>query len=316
MEGELKQNMLEHRRWMIQETIRTPCNGCGHADFRQITEENGLPIVACRRCALVSVRPRPTEAELKRFYAQYLESGAEQLWRRATEAMLQRDARRLARCFPAAGELLDVGCGFGFFLELMRARGWRVNGCDASAAAVDHARNRLQPASVRLGAFHELDWPPARFDLITFWYVLHHLADPRRALETAYAALRPGGLVAVRVPNLTLFQLLWLLNRFDSPPLRRLLEAIRKDTGSSNSPYNVLDPPVHLFGFTRTTLGHLLGSTGFQVTAVFNDGMVARGSWFNRLIDQSLTGLADLVLALTRSRLDLSICFSIYARKI
>lgn len=316
MEGELKQNLLEHRRWTVRETIAAPCNGCGHAGFRRITEENGLPIVACRRCSLVRVHPRPTDAELKRFYAQYLEPGAEGLWRRATETMLRRDGSRLSRFFPAPGEILDVGCGFGFFLEWMQARGWRVNGCDASAAAVDYAGGRLQPGSIRLGAFQELDWPTARFDLITFWYVLHHLPDPRRALETAYAALRPGGLVAVRVPNLTLFQLLWLLKHFDTPPLRRLLEAIRKDTGSSNSPYNVLDPPVHLYGFTRSSLGNLLTSTGFQVTAAFNDGMVARGSRFNRFVDQALTGLADLVLALTRSRLDLSICFSIYARKL
>ena len=41
------------------------------------------------------------------------------------------------------------------------------------------------------------------FDLITMWETLEHTVDPRRALTAAHAALRPGGLVAVTVPNVT-----------------------------------------------------------------------------------------------------------------
>lgn len=315
MEAKLKKIILEQRKWTIRETIEFPCNCCGHEDFRHITVENGLPIAICRRCRLVSVNPRPTDRELERFYRQYLAPEAGELWRRATEPMLRRDAGRLNHLIYRPGKILDVGCGFGFFLDIMRSAGWSAHGCDLSETAVTYAREVMQLADIRHGAFDRLDWAPARFDLISFWYVLHHLADPRTALETAYSALAPGGVVALRVPNLTLFRLLWILKRFDSPGLRRVLERVRKDTGSSNSPFNVLDPPVHLYGFTRQTLGRLLQSVGFQPIAVYNDGMVQRGTRFNQLVDRSITRLADLVLALTGSRLDLSISFSIYAKK-
>jgi 2-polyprenyl-3-methyl-5-hydroxy-6-metoxy-1,4-benzoquinol methylase len=315
MEAKLKQIILENRRWTVTEAMPAPCNCCGYNDFRRLAAENGLAIVECRRCRLVSVNPRPTDRELERFYRQYLQPGAGELWRRATGPMLRRDADRLNQLIPRPGQMLDVGCGFGFFLDIMRAAGWSVHGCDLSETAVAYARDVMRIPDVTHGAFDRIDWEPDRFDLISFWYVMHHLADPKRALLKAHEALLPGGLIAVRVPNLTLFRLLWWLKRFDSERLRRLLMQVRKDTGSRNSPFNVLDPPVHLYGFTRKTLGNLLRSTGFRVIAIHNDGMVQRGTRFNRLVDQSITRLADLVLDLTGGALDLSISFSIYARR-
>jgi hypothetical protein len=39
------------------------------------------------------------------------------------------------------------------------------------------------------------------FDAVTFWDVLEHLEEPARALQQARARLRPGGVVAVTMPN-------------------------------------------------------------------------------------------------------------------
>ena len=41
------------------------------------------------------------------------------------------------------GDILDVGCGEGLFLELAKQNGWRVHGTDVSAYATKFASKRL-----------------------------------------------------------------------------------------------------------------------------------------------------------------------------
>jgi 2-polyprenyl-3-methyl-5-hydroxy-6-metoxy-1,4-benzoquinol methylase len=41
-----------------------------------------------------------------------------------------------------------------------------------------------------------------RFDVVTMWDVLEHVADPQGMLETAWALLRPGGALFVHTPNI------------------------------------------------------------------------------------------------------------------
>src|SRR5437762_13398434 len=43
---------------------------------------------------------------------------------------------------PVRGELFDVGCGNGSYLEVMRALGWRVRGLEPDPVAARIARGR------------------------------------------------------------------------------------------------------------------------------------------------------------------------------
>lgn len=90
----------------------------------------------------------------------------------------------------------------------------------------------------------------------------------------------------------------------------------QEGTADCGVPYNVLDPPVHLFAFTPQVLSRFLKETGFSIIRVFNDGMVSRGDIINRLVDGGITRSADIIKLLSRGRVDLSISFSIYARKV
>src|SRR2546425_672864 len=43
---------------------------------------------------------------------------------------------------PPGGEAIEVGCGYGEFLDLLREGGLRVRGCEVSDKAIDHCRGR------------------------------------------------------------------------------------------------------------------------------------------------------------------------------
>ncbi|MHB1193100.1 MAG: class I SAM-dependent methyltransferase [Longimicrobiales bacterium] len=103
---------------------------------------------------------------------------------------------------PAAegGWLLDVGCGSGAYLDLMRSLGWRTVGVEMSEAAAAAARTGLG-LDVRAGFFEALDLESAGFDAISTSHTLEHVYKPVTFLRKAYTLLKEGGRLAVVVPN-------------------------------------------------------------------------------------------------------------------
>ncbi len=100
----------------------------------------------------------------------------------------------------ADGRLLDIGCGSGDWLKRMCELGWRGEGTDFDAAAVDIARtNGLQ---VHYGALKDLDFPRDTFDAITMNHVIEHVPDPIALIAECWRILKPGGRIVLATPNI------------------------------------------------------------------------------------------------------------------
>jgi SAM-dependent methyltransferase len=74
-----------------------------------------------------------------------------------------------------------------------------VLGVEPSPEAASVARRR--GATVEVGTLDTVALEPASVDAAVFRHSLEHVTDPRRDLCRVHAALRPGGRVAVIVPN-------------------------------------------------------------------------------------------------------------------
>lgn len=224
-----------------------PCNFCGAEDARPVAVQNGFRIVRCVACGLVYVNPRPPAESMVSYYAAYHGRGGgdEDSWRRLMVDVFRESARVLerARGNDGPGRLLDVGCGYGSFVELMRRLGWDASGIDPSPAAVEAAATRGLP--VRIGTLEEAQ---GRYDAVTMFYVLEHLPDPSAALRKAYDLLAPGGTLLVRVPHTT--------------PIVRLLRPFGADG-------TLYDPPYHLYDFPPSVLAVMLRRAGFAGVRTF-----------------------------------------------
>lgn len=115
-------------------------------------------------------------------------------WYQARREWLERRLRRFAP-FPRC---LDVGCGVGANLPVLRRLCAVVEGVDPSRQAISWCRERGF-TEARLGDAEALPAQDGELDLVTCLDVLEHL-DDRRAIAEAARVLRPGGLLAVSVP--------------------------------------------------------------------------------------------------------------------
>lgn len=128
--------------------------------------------------------------------------GFEDLYRGSTDAVRSRqaaDADRLA----GASDVLDVGCGRGEFLELLRERGVSARGIDLNPEMVDACRARGLDASHAdaLGYLERL--PEGSLGGLVAAQVVEHL-DPGylvRFLAAAHARLRPGAPILLETIN-------------------------------------------------------------------------------------------------------------------
>jgi SAM-dependent methyltransferase len=225
-------------------SIVDKCHLCGESVFTPIIRENGWQYLRCECCGLIFLSPQPSASFLKDHYQHYLPSSPEaaEAWRDMMELVFLKSAALIDSQIDIPGRLLDVGCGYGFFVALMAERGWQAEGIEISAVGRDYARTRLV-VEVSPDPLPRPEWPEASYDVISLFYVIEHLAEPMTILEEAYRLLRPGGLLLLRWPHTT--------------PIVRLLKPWASSLG-------LYQAPSHLFDFSPQTILRMAEEVGFQ----------------------------------------------------
>ena len=143
--------------------------------------------------------------------------------------------------FPKAGaRLLDVGCGSGAFLQVIKPLGWQTVGLEPDPKACEFAQ--AAGLEVHTGSLQDATFEPASFDAITLNHVIEHLHDPKHDLEVCLRLLRPGGTLWITTPNLG-------------------AQGHRRYAGN----WLHLDPPRHLVLFTLASLEGFIQRSGFEL---------------------------------------------------
>ncbi len=194
----------------VQSSGSIPCNLCSASEAvelaRRDRDGNPLRTVICRRCGLVWTDPRPTEAEVKKFYAQDYRvqyKGAYQpklkhVYRAGRVAL---DRFESLREFLQPGyTVLDVGAGGGELVFLLRHLGWDARGLEPNEGYAHYARTELG-LPMEIGFFKELESGLERFDVVTLYHVLEHLEDPLGTIVKLRRVIKPDGHLVIEVPN-------------------------------------------------------------------------------------------------------------------
>jgi len=232
----------------------TECPICGNAVFDLFltctdftTSNEQFTLQRCRQCTFVLTNPRPDDSDLEKYYesekyishtgkSYALFDSAYLIVRRFT---LRWKTRMVAQYQPSS--VLDYGCGTGEFLEACQAMGWDCVGVEpsnkAKSRADQHAKLTIATTLAELNG--------KKFDVITLWHVLEHIADLPQKMTELRNSLNENGILFVAVPNHT---------AYDAEVYREYWAAY--------------DVPRHLWHFSRTTMPRLLAKSNFTVREI------------------------------------------------
>lgn len=209
------------------------CNNRSAIDLMYF--KTGIPIYKCKSCGLGMAETKGFNPEnyydalyfnggRSDGYSDYI--GAEQVLR----DQFRRDIELLKVLGSTSGDLLEVGCAYGFFLEVA-SDSYNVSGLEICQDAVNHCHTRGlknvrqgEICSQALSDFLEVD-------VIVMLDVIEHLADPMESLIAVSSKLRVNGLVLITTGDF-------------SSVYARL----------SRQYWRLMTPPQHLWFFTPNSL--------------------------------------------------------------
>jgi len=227
------------------------CPGCGSEDTGPGIPAKGLPpeppvfeLRRCGACGLGWTSPALPDGEIGAWYPPGYYGAENRRFHWTLELLVRLFRYRRARVIRRRvrpDRVLDVGCGRGAILGYLRSFGYAVQGVELNEHAAWHARNRLG-IDVHIGQVADAPLENGSFAAVIFWHTLEHFSEPFKALDRARALLKPGGLLAVAVPNSESLQARW--------------------TGSS---WFHLDIPRHYTHFGRRSLERALSERGLEI---------------------------------------------------
>lgn len=210
--------------------LSVACVGCGGIQSSHQFDKNGFAYARCVDCGTLFQSPRPSIAAFEGFYRQ---SESSRYWAEIffpavaeirREKIFRPRVERLARVLGQKGipveSLIDVGAGYGIFLDEWRRRlpQTKVLAIEPSASLAQECRAKGF-AVVEDIVENVVDHDNSA-DLVTCFEVLEHVYDPLEFVRILMRLARPGGFVFVSTLGIDGFdlQVLWEKSSQISPP--------------------------------------------------------------------------------------------------
>jgi len=213
------------------------------------TTDKSFLVVECKNCRLIRLEPRPSVEEVTHYYPREYwfapEGDAASRFEEAYRRFVLRDHLNFVlRAIANSGEkglVVDVGCGGGLFLKMLRERGLPVLGLETSETAAKSAWKNNGVAVV-CGDLSKSPIERGTCAAVTMFHVLEHLHDPVSYIRSARDLLLPGGRLVIQVPNASSWQFLMF-----------------------GEHWNGVDVPRHLVNYRQRDLENLLEYCGLEV---------------------------------------------------
>lgn len=190
------------------------CIICDCEDMLEIKDKlrdsNEHKVFKCIRCGQVQINPIPTIDEDRNYYNN--NSQAKTVFNSINmKVMKSKTAADVNRRFEIFKDrinknmkLLEVGCGYGFFVEHLKNKGYNIEGIEISNSRREYGIKELgcEIHDINLLSKDVSDSQNEKYDTIFLFHVLEHISEPEKFLNNIRKLLKKEGTLIIEVPNL------------------------------------------------------------------------------------------------------------------
>ena len=220
------------------------CLICNYSEFKILSGYEKDYLVKCKNCGFVFSLKIPSQNELDAVYSAY---GRNDYLSPMTVKRYNELLDKFER-YRKTNNILDIGCGIGYFLVEAKKRGWNVYGTEYTDKAIKICESK--GIKVFKGAILEQSFDNEMFDVVTSFEVIEHINNPLQEINIYKKILRKDGVFYLTTPNFNSIE-------------RYLL----KDK------YNALAYPEHLSYYTPKTISFLFRNNGFKKMKIETTGI-------------------------------------------
>jgi 2-polyprenyl-3-methyl-5-hydroxy-6-metoxy-1,4-benzoquinol methylase len=187
----------QRRLWSDLESVRLEYERLIHSELRVIRQRAAVGATEAAAAPAGAQSQGQPPAPLAFDYGRFAERF------RGSEEYVKKGQQFYLPYFTGRRAVLDIGCGRGEFLELMRDTGVAARGIDLSRESVDLCRYKgLEAETADLFAYLA-GLPEASLDGIFSAQVVEHLAPERlpEMIRLAASRLERNGVLAIETPN-------------------------------------------------------------------------------------------------------------------
>ncbi len=236
------------------------CKICNSDNIKTLYRINSITVLKCKTCGFIFQKissKKWNRKKIKSIYNCYTKrlEYTYLKYRQEYEKISQKKLHIIKR-YKKNGKLLDIGCGWGYFLNLARKNGFKVEGIDISKYAVNYARKHFN-IKIKNSSILETSYKKETFDVVTSWDFIEHIDNPQKFISIVFKILKENGIFCLETPNVNglLFKLAHIIYflSFD-----KIDFAIKE-----------LFYPLHLIYFSTKTIKNLLNTGGFTIKKLY-----------------------------------------------
>jgi len=223
--------------------IESNCIICDQNKFSQLYEI----LRKCNACGHVYAQINIPKDELFKFYDRKYFFGDEYsdyvADKKVTQINFKKRFSTLSKFIRPGKQLnlLEIGCAYGFYLDVVKNHFHTVTGIDINEDGVRFAQDKLN-----LNAIHadllDYDMSKSKYDVVCMWDTIEHLNNPQLYINKLSQNMDKGSILT-----------------FTTMDIASLNARFRKDR------WRMIHPPTHIHYFSRKTAAMLLDKYGFDV---------------------------------------------------
>jgi len=178
----------------------------------------------------------------------------EQQHQSISKGVLPKYIQKLIKFLPKDGKMLEAGCGTGWLVSALLAKGYDVEGVDSSNHLIDEVLKLYPRLPVRTEDVLNLRVPDESYaGYLSLGVIEHRIHGCEPFLREAYRVLRPGGIACIAVPHFNALRLLKARLHFYAPT----------------------PPPgtkFYQYAFTKRYFQKVLTTSGFNILTFYTSG--------------------------------------------